>query len=450
MTVTQVYMDNCSHCHGDNGEGGGAGSATLLTKELFDQAHDRGFFDAIKDGVPDRAMPAYGGVWPDNMIWGLVVHIRELQAKALRAKYGSPKPDAKGIYHSKHHNFKMETVIKEGLGLSTPWAIDWLPDGKMLITNRPGALVVFEKGALRPVEGVPTSIQLGQGGLLDITVHPDYKSNGWIYMAYAEPDEKGAAMTKIVRGKLVFGKRIRWTSQQTIFQAPKDSYNKSGNHFGSRIVFDGKRHIYFSIGERGQQDLAQDPGKPNGKIFRVNEDGTVPPDNPFLGGKGLPEVWSYGHRNPQGLAIDLNGNVFDTEHGPRGGDEFNLIKKGANYGWPKAIYSINYDDVPMTFPWPRDGVAYEAPLLRWLPSCATCGLAVVRGPKFGKWKGDLLAGGLAGKNLDRIRVKGGKVVEHEELLQGMGRVRDVAYGPDGAIYLVLNGPDEVDRLVEAP
>lgn len=448
ITITKVYQDTCAHCHGDSGEGGGAGTASLITKELLDQSNDRKFFDAIKTGVPNTSMPAYGETQSDTMIWGLVVHIRELQSKGLRAKYGSPQPDAKGVFHSKYENFKLETVIPAGLGLATPWAIDWLPDGRMLVTNRSGVMFVVTKGKLQPVEEMPAVIGLGEGGLMDVTVHPNYRSNAWIYLALAAPNSKGDINTKIVRGRLSFGKHIRWTDQQTIFDAP-EKYSNTQSHFGSRILFDGHGHVYFSIGDRAFADLAQEIANPYGKTFRVNDDGSIPSDNPFATTKGAEAVWSYGHRNPQGLAFDLNGTLFDTEHGPRGGDEFNLIKKGANYGWPKAMFAINYDDTPWTYPWPPAVNTFEAPLFRWLPSIGSCGLAVVKGSKFEKWKGDLIAGGLAGKNVDRFRVKDGKLVEHEELLQGMARVRDVACGPEGDIYLVLNGPDQVVRLVEA-
>ena len=285
-TVTQTYLDNCSHCHGQNGEGGGAGSRTFLTKALFDQSNDRPFYDAVANGVAGTAMPAYGDALPKPMIWGLVVHIRELQAKALRAEFGSPKPDAQGIYHSQRQNFRIETVVSRTKGINTPWAIDWLPDGRALITSRLGRLVVVEGRELRDVQGIPPVADLGQGGMLDVAVHPSYRSNGWVYLAFSDPNEQGSAMTKIVRGRLRFGDTVRWTTQQTIFEAPADSYSRAGVHFGSRIVFDGNGHLYFSIGERGQAPFAQEPSKPNGKIYRVNEDGSIPKDNPFANTAG--------------------------------------------------------------------------------------------------------------------------------------------------------------------
>lgn len=441
--VTKVYDQYCSKCHGDRGQGGGAGTQSLLTKAKFHQDLDRKFYDAIKLGVADAGMEAFGQTLTDKEVWAQVVHIRELQRDGLRAET-APKV-TEGVYDGERHDYTVETVV-EGNGLRVPWAIDWLPDGKMLITNRPGKMAIFESGAVTWVEGLPPSVEIGQGGLMDVAVHPEYAKNGWIYLAFTDPGENGrTGMTKIVRGKL---NGSNWTSTQTIFENEKSTYNSSGVHFGSRIVFDGKGHIFFSIGERGNGNLAQDLTKPNGKIYRVNEDGTVPKDNPFAGKGGIDAVWSYGHRNPQGLAIDLDGNIWDTEHGPRGGDEVNLIQKGSNYGWPLIAHSINYNDSAGWVPWPAADQKLTLPVYRWLPSIGACGLDVVRGKMFANWKGDLVAGGLSGKNVDRIRVKDGKFVESEVLIRDLGRVREVTVGPDGAIYVALNDPDKIIRLVE--
>jgi glucose/arabinose dehydrogenase len=449
--VTRLYNDTCAKCHGENGEGGGGGTRTLLTREKFDQKQDRPFFDAIHNGVPDHGMEEYGSTLTDEEIWGLVVHIRELQAKALRAKEGSPKA-VDGVYSGQHHKYRIETVVESGL--STPWAIDWLPDGRMLVTNIDGALSLVKDGkVVSTVAGTPKVARVGQGGLMDVAVHPDYRKNGWVYLGYTEPapDADNRGQTKIVRAKLKFsGDTVTWTDQQTIFQAPADSYTGVGIHFGTRIVFDGKGHVFFSIGERGGMMAAQDPTKPVGKIYRVNEDGTVPSDNPFVGQPGaIGAVWSMGHRNPQGLVVDASGNLWDTEHGPRGGDELNHIVKGANYGWPSYAFSINYNDSPFRTPWPKEGENIKLPVFRWLPSIGACGLDIVRGSAFPQWKGDLVAGGLSGANVDRFRIKNDQVVEREELVHGMGRVREVTVGPDGMIYVALNQPDKIVRLVPA-
>lgn len=450
VNVTRLYNENCANCHGENGQGGGAGTNTLLTEEQFHQKFDKPYFDAIKNGVEDMGMEAFGDSMTDEQIWGLVVHIRELQGRALRAKNGSPTA-TNGVYSSKYHKYRIETVVDTDQGLKTPWAVDWLPDGTMLVTNRPGFMTVFKDGKkLGNVSGIPDTVEIGQGGLMDVAVHPNYAENGWIYLGLADPGDNGA-MTKIVRGKLkIDGSNYSWTNNETLFTAPASSYSRAGVHYGNRIVFDGKGNIFFSIGERGQQDRAQQLDQPNGKIFRIKENGEVPADNPFVNTPGaLKSIWSYGHRNPQGLAIDQNGVLWDTEHGPRGGDEVNKIVKGDNYGWPVVAFSINYNDTPDWTPWPKSGQNIHMPAFRWIPSIGACGLDVGRGGAFPEWENDLLAGGLSGQNVDRIRVNGDNFVEREELVHGMGRVRDVMSGPDGTVYVVLNGPDKVIRLTPA-
>jgi glucose/arabinose dehydrogenase len=282
---------------------------------------------------------------------------------------------------------------------------------------------------------------------MEVAIHPDYAKNGWIYLAYTEPGKDRGGLTKIVRGKL---EGTKWTAQQTIFEADQKFYTGAGVHFGSRIAFDGKGKVFFAIGERGGNMLAQELTNPFGKVYRLNDDGSEPKDNPFVGQEGVIKgIWTYGHRNPQGLAFDLDGNLWDTEHGPRGGDEVNRIDKGGNYGWPVVAWSINYNDAPFRTPWPKDDLKVNQPAFRWLPSIGACGLDVVRGSAFPQWKGDLVAGGLSGANVDRLRMKDGKLVEREELVHGMGRVREVAVGPDGNVYIALNQPDKVIRLVPA-
>lgn len=446
--IPRLYQEACANCHGDKGQGGGAGTSTLITEELFKQDHDKRFFDAIKNGVPEMAMPAYGDSSTDEEIWALVVYVRELQKAGLRSKWGSTDED--GVNQTQHHSFRVETVIPEGQGLQIPWAIDWLPDGRALVTNRPGGMMLFQgERKIADIEGVPDVLHLGQGGMMEVAVHPDYARNGWIYLGYAEPKADGsrAALTKIVRGKL---RGSQWVNQETIFEASQDNYTRAGVHFGVRIVFDGKGHIYFSIGDRGAQSRAQELDRPNGKVFRVKEDGSIPSDNPFVGQPGAIEaIWSYGHRNPQGLAFDRQGKLWDTEHAPRGGDEVNLIQKGKNYGWPEVSFAMNYSGTPFRTPWPSPDQDFVMPNYRWLPSTGVCGLDVGRGTKFPRWNNDLLAGGLSGQNVDRVRIRNGRLVEREEILHGLGRVRDVVVGPDDFVYVVLNQPDKVIRLVPA-
>jgi glucose/arabinose dehydrogenase len=455
-SVTQLYTEHCANCHGNNGQGGGGGTRTLLTREKFDQKMDKPFFDAVRDGVPDGAMPAFKGSLTDEQMWGLVVRVREFQGRALRSEFGSPKAE-NGVYKSQRHNFRVETVVDETKGLRIPWGIDWLPDGRMLVTNRPGPVSLVDGQNVMNITGVPVARDGGQGGMMDVAVHPGYKQNGWIYLAYTDAAKSGnGSMTKVVRGKLKFaGGTPSWTEQQTVFEATQDFYTGAGHHYGTRVVFDGKGHVFFVVGERGGNELAQQLTNPFGKIFRLNEDGTVPTDNPFVDQVPadkpfLKGIWTLGHRNPQGMTMNDRGELWDTEHGPRGGDEVNKIEKGANYGWSQVAWSINYNDVPMWSPWPKDGKVIKQPTFRWLPSTGASGLDFGKGTAFPKWKGDLLAGGLVGQNLERIRTDGDKLVEREELLHGLGRIRDVAVGPDGNVYIALNQPDKIIRLVPAP
>jgi len=451
-SMTALYNETCAKCHGANAEGGGAGTPSLNTLDKFDQKWDKPFFDAIKNGVPDMGMEAYGQTLSDEEIWGLVVHLRELQGRALRRESGSPRPDSTGVFNSRRHKFKIEEVIPAGQGLKTPWGIDWLPDGRMLVTNRSGEMFVHRNGSMTEVQNMPPSIEFGQGGLMDVAVHPNYRQNGWVYLAVNDPAKNGnGGLTKIVRGKLAFsGDTATWGSQQTIYEADQKWYNRAGVHFGARIVFDGKGHVFFAIGERGSNMGAQSLETPYGKVMRLKDDGTVPADNPYVNTPGADKaIWTFGHRNQQGLVFDLEGRLWDTEHGPRGGDELNEIVKAANYGWPVVAFSINYNDAPFRTPWPKDGLEVKQPAFRWLPSIGASGLDVVKGGAFPQWRGDLVAGGLAGNNLDRIRTKDGKLVEREELIHGMGRIRDVSTSPQGHIYIAFNQPDRVVRLVPA-
>jgi glucose/arabinose dehydrogenase len=319
----------------------------------------------------------------------------------------------------------------------------------MLVTEKPGRLRVVEKGRLLPeaVAGVPPVWSQGQGGLLDVAVHPDYATNGWIYLSFSDPGEGGSAMTKVVRGRLREGSLV---DQQVLFEAPKSLYRRGGAHFGSRFVFDGKGHLFFSIGERGHKDDAQDLSRPNGKVHRIHDDGRVPADNPFAKQAGaMPTIWSYGHRNPQGLARHpVTGDLYDVEHGPRGGDELNLVLPGRNYGWPAITYGMNYDGSPITAFTAREGM--EQPLTHWTPSIAVCAIDFYGGDRFPRWRNHLLVSSLAAEELRRLVIEGNEVTKQEVLFKGIGRVRDVVSGPDGLVYVAFNGPDRVARLVPAP
>ncbi|WP_339709689.1 PQQ-dependent sugar dehydrogenase [uncultured Kriegella sp.] len=321
-------------------------------------------------------------------------------------------------------------------GLQIPWGMSFLPDGSMLITEKSGELIHFKNGSKTEVSNVPEVYQRGQGGLLDVALHPDYKNNGWLYLTYASSDgEEKGGHTALMRAKLQNNTLVE---KEVLYKASPNT--TKGQHFGSRIEFDNEGYLYFSIGERGARDEnPQDIKRDGGKIYRLFDDGGVPEDNPFVGTNGAKTaIYSYGHRNPQGMAKHPEtGAIWDNEHGPQGGDEINVIKKGANYGWPVITYGINYSGTPITDKTEMPGM--EQPLHYWVPSIAPSGMAFVTTDNYGDWKGSILVGSLKFQYLERLVLEGNKVVSREKVLADEGRVRDVKEGPDGLIYVAVEG-----------
>ena len=327
--------------------------------------------------------------------------------------------------------------------LKEPWGIHFIADNTALITEKRGKLWQVTSQERIEIKGIPASIDERQGGLLDVATDPDYAKNGWVYLSFshADKDNRKNLMTKIVRGKI---SDAQWVSEETLFQARPEDYIGNGFHFGSRITFDNQGHLYFGIGDRGKKEEAQDITKPNGKIHRIMRDGSIPKDNPFVGVEGAySSIYSYGNRNPQGTIIHPEtGVLWETEHGPRGGDELNVIKSGVNYGWPKTSYGINYNGTELT---PHTALPDMAqPASQWTPSIAVCGLDVYTGDLFPEWKGRLLAGALAYQTVRLIEVDGENYVSEVTLIKDAGRVRDVTTGPDGAIYVAL--PKRIVRI----
>jgi glucose/arabinose dehydrogenase len=442
--IVKVYAELCSACHGPSLQGAQFGS--LVDSDWKFGSDDASLAKSIREGHPAQGMPPMGGLLTDQEIRAMVIFIREVGAKTAREKATFAKPAADTVVSSELHAFKLETVVE---GVEHPWSVAFLPDGRMLVTEKIGRLRIVEKGKLlpEPVKGVPAVWAKGQGGLLDVAAHPDYAKNGWIYLSYSDPGPNDSAMTAVVRGKLVDG---AFVSQEMLFKAPIELYRKGNPHFGSRFVFDGKGHVFFSIGERGQGPDAQDLTRPNGKVHRINEDGSVPKDNPFVAKAGaLPTIWSYGNRNPQGLARHpTTGALWEVEHGPRGGDELNVILPGRNYGWPVITYGMNYDGSPMTDKTAQAGM--EQPVTYWVPSIAVCAIDFYSGSQFPKWKNQLFLSSLAQQELRRLVITGGKVTKQEVLFSNVGRLRDVVAAPDGYIYIAFNQPDRIARLVPAP
>ena len=441
--VADAFAQRCAACHGAELQGGQAKS--LLDDEWKYGGDDASLAASIRDGHPKDGMPPFSTMMDEPAIRAMVIFIREKADSARRSKTTFAKPLGDTVVTSEEHKFRLELVTE---GLETPWSIAFLPDGRMLVTEKPGRLRIVDKGKLlpEPVAGVPKVWSEGQGGLLDVALHPDYATNGWIYLSYSDPGPDGSAMTKVIRGRLKDGALV---DQETLFAAPVELYRTGTVHFGSRFVFD-KGYLFFSIGERGQQKDAQDLTRPNGKVHRIRDDGKVPEDNPFVKTAGaLATIWSYGHRNPQGLAKHpVTGELYDAEHGPRGGDEINHVRVGRNYGWPIITYGMNYDGTPMTDLTAKDGL--EQPLTYWTPSIAVCAIDFYVGDRFPRWKNDLLVSSLAAEELRRLRIDGDRLVKQEVLFKGIGRLRDVVVGPDGLVYVAFNVPDRIARLVPVP
>lgn len=332
----------------------------------------------------------------------------------------------------------VETVAE---GLIHPWAIAFLPDGRMLVTERPGRmrLVNMEGQVTAPLEGVPKVFAQGQGGLLDVALAPDFQSSGTIYFSYAEPREGGRNGTTVARARLVEGDdRPRLEDVQIIFRQ-QPSY-RADVHFGSRIVVAPDGKLFITLGERFQMQYAQDLSRHWGKVVRINPDGSVPEDNPFVGREGArPEIWSYGHRNPQAAGLHPEtGELWIIDHGPRGGDEVNVVRKGLNYGWPIINYGRHYSgqDIPEK----REGM--EQPLYYWDPSIAPSGMTFYTADRAPQWRGNLFVGALAGRHLARLVLDGEEVTAEEQLLKDLNeRIRDVRQGPDGAIYVATDSPN---------
>ncbi len=355
---------------------------------------------------------------------------------------GQPVAVQGPVLRSALHDFRVVTVAD---GLVNPWSIAFLPGGDLLVSERPGRLRIVRDGNLLPdfVAGLPPVFAEGQGGLLDVVLHPEFTSSRLLYISYSKPDSTGkAATTAVVRGRF---EHDRLTDVQELFVAA----SKGRGHYGSRLAFDRNGYLFFTVGDRQvpstgdlEKHPAQDLSNHHGTTIRLHDDGRVPDDNPFVGqANARPEIWSYGHRNAQGLAFHPDtGELWLTEHGPQGGDELNLIREGANYGWPVIGFGVNYRTGSAIHEGThREGM--EAPVHVWVPSIGTSGLLIYSGDKFPEWRGSFFAGGMSYQQVSRLAKQDGRVVRHETIAHDLGRVRDVRQGPDGFIYLALEDRD---------
>lgn len=434
-TARENYQQYCSSCHGEKVE-------AFVDRKWKHGNAKSDLMASITNGYPDLGMPTWKAVLSEketsDMADLILVSLKDVD------KYKFASKPTSNVFPSEGQTVKLDTVAS---GLKSPWGMAFLPDGDLLVTDRNGEVYRVGKGGQKTtVSGGPSVVVEGQGGLLDVALHPDFAQNGFVYMSYSamkmEGDQK-LSSTAVVRAKLA-GNTL--TDQKIIFEALP--YSKTRHHYGSRLQFDKQGFLYISVGDRGsEKENPQFLDRDAGKVHRIHDDGRIPTDNPFVGkGDAHGSVYSYGHRNPQGMTRNPEtGAIWTDEHGPRGGDEVNIIKKGANYGWPVICYGINYDGKPITNLTAKEGM--EQPLTYWLPSIGPSGMAFVEGNKYPGWKGDLLVGSLRFQYLNRCVLEGNKVVKEENLLKNIGRLRNVKMGPDGYIYVSVEDPGYLFRLM---
>jgi len=443
----QLFAARCAGCHGT--DLAGARAPSLFSAALLASRTDAQLHQTIVNGIASADMPSFKGQISDDEIDQLLTYIRLQSGNLKTAAPFVPNPDGQ-IIKSQKQNFRIEIVAS---GLDTPWGEAFLPDGRLLVTERSGHIRIIDKdGKLQPdpVKGTPVPWVRQDGGYFDIAVHPDYRKNGWIYLSYSEivPSYAGVvpaadaprttplppSMTRVIRGRI--NANNEWVDQQDVFKAPDALYTPTIIHYGSRFLFDGKGHLFWTMGERGEMTNAQNLSVPLGKIHRINDDGSVPADNPFVNLAGAdPTIWSYGHRNPEGLSIDpRSGLLWESEHGPTGGDEINIIEKGKDYGWGVATMGTQPGITRQHAPMMVDPIAY------YTPSIGPSGIAFNTGNRYPGWKNNLFVSALVGQKLLRLEVEGRKIVSQETLFDQFGRVRDVIVGPDGLLYVLVQNP----------
>ncbi len=427
------YKKYCASCHGNRLE-------SFVNRNWLYGNSWREVRTSIKSGIPQDGMPAYDTTFTEKELDELTSYILRGLENFTREDFQEEK-DWSGIIESEEQRFRLEEVIT---GLQSPWGITFLPEGDMLVTDKFGQLYRHNsREGLQEIAGAPQVITRGQGGLMDVEPHPDFSKNNWIYLTYSKPGAGNTATTAVMRAKLN-GNRLE--QQTVIFEALP--YLPTRHHYGSRVVFDQDGYLYVSVGDRGQRE--QNPQYLDnhcGKIHRLNDDGSIPKDNPFVKDeKAMASIFSYGHRNPQGLAVHpQTGRIWEHEHGPRGGDELNLIEKGKNFGWPVISYGINYNGTIFTEKTEEQGMLQ--PRKYWVPSIAPCGMTFVNSDRYPGWKNDLLVGSLSFKYIERVKIDGDRVTGEEPLLKNIGRIRDIQMSPDGYIYFSKEDPGVVYKII---
>ncbi|MEP7107609.1 MAG: PQQ-dependent sugar dehydrogenase [Ferruginibacter sp.] len=430
------YKNFCAGCHGEKMD-------AFVDRDWKYGKSREDIFKGIKQGYPRGEKHSFDSALTKDEIYALSDYILTGLKNLARYDFvNAPAPA--NLFVSEDQNIKLDTIVK---GIGSPWSMAFLPNEEMLVTEKSGKLYRIRRDrSMQLINGSPAVNAQGQGGLLDVILHPNFKSNRLIYISYSAFKKDGSdtvATTAIMRAKLN-GDKLE--EQKIIFEALP--YSKTRHHYGGRMVFGRDGLLYFSVGERGnEKENPQSLGNDLGKIHRVKDDGTIPADNPFVNTPGAKASnFTFGNRNPQGLTVNpFTGEIWSHEHGPRGGDEINIIGAGKNYGWPVICYGINYDAKIITHKTAMEGM--EQPLLYWLPSIAPSGMAFVEGSRYKGWQGDLMVGSLRFKYLNRCTIENGKVISQELLLKNIGRLRDVRMGPDGYLYVSVEFPGFIFKLI---
>lgn len=430
------YKNYCSGCHGEQMQ-------AFVDRKWKNGTEPHQLFASIKDGISEGGMPAYDTTFTDQELNELVAYIQtglanvDLYKNDVSVKLENP-------CQTEEYQIEVVPVVE---GLEIPWSVQVLSDGTILYTERKGSLSMLKPGQEKiEIQGVPKVRNAGQGGLLEVELHPDFDKNKMLFLSYAKgKTENGKELsTTAVVSAILEGHELKDVKE--IFEALP--YRPTTHHYGSKLEFDSKGHLFISVGERGfEKENPQFLDNHGGKVHRINIDGSIPEDNPFVNSPGaMKSIYCYGNRNPQGLAINpYTDELWENEHGPRGGDEVNLIKPGKNYGWPVISYGINYNGTVLTNKTEMPGM--EQPATYYVPSIATSGLVFVTSDTYKKWKGNLLVGSLRFNYLDRVILDGTKVTRREIMLKNVGRLRDVHQGRDGFIYLATERPGTISKLL---
>jgi glucose/arabinose dehydrogenase len=430
------YQLLCAGCHGNK-------VMAFVDREWENGSSVEFIASRIREGDADDGMPPFAAALSEEEVLELAEYLNRNIGNLSQYEF-EERPDITQVFESEKLNYTLEVVAE---GMEIPWGMAFLPDDHMLITDRNGKMYLrTEEGTMTEVEGVPEVLYKGQGGLMDVELHPDFEENSIIYISYSIFREEGSDIlsTTAIASARLDGNKLE--ELEVIFEALP--YSQKRHHYGSRLEFDREGYLFFSVGDRGNRDVnPQTLDNHCGKIHRVRADGTIPEDNPFIGTEGaMPSIYSYGHRNPQGVIIHPEtGEIWTHEHGPRGGDEINVISPGMNYGWPVISYGINYDGTIFTSSTEEEGM--EQPLHYWVPSIAPCGMDFIVGDRYPQWEGNLLVGSLKYEYLNMCVIRNGKVVSEEMLLKNIGRLRNVKVGPDGYIYVGVEDPGTIYRLI---